>query len=100
MSAEDESPGSVTGLLLRWRGGDEQALAMLMPSVYDELLRLARIQMRGERFSARARVLTDSEKDEVWDKFRKLIPQLNVYEKRTDRNIRVVRLSRVRSETA
>ena len=58
------------------------------------------VQMRGERFSARARVLTDSEKDKVWDDVRKEIPQLNVYEKRTDRNIRVFRLSRVGSETA
>ncbi len=54
------------------------------------------IQMRGERFSARARVLTDAEKDEVWAEIRQAIPQLNVYEKRTDRNIRVFRLSRER----
>ena len=31
----------------------------------------------------------------VWDGIRKLIPQMNVYVKRTDRNIRVFRLSRV-----
>jgi deazaflavin-dependent oxidoreductase (nitroreductase family) len=54
------------------------------------------VQLRGERFAARARVLSDAEKTEVWDDIRRAIPQMNVYEKRTDRNIRVFRLSRVR----
>lgn len=52
------------------------------------------LQLTGERFKARARRLTDAEKDEVWDEMREAIPQLYVYEKRTDRNIRVFRLSR------
>jgi deazaflavin-dependent oxidoreductase (nitroreductase family) len=52
-------------------------------------------QLPGERFTARASVLTDAEKDEVWDEVKKAIPQMNVYEERTDRNIRVFRLSRV-----
>ena len=55
------------------------------------------VQMRGERFDARARVLTDSEKEEVWSEIRAAIPQISVYEQRTDRNIRVFRLSRVAS---
>ena len=55
------------------------------------------IQMRGERFTARARVLTDAEKQKVWDDIRRAIPQMRVYETRTDRNIRVYRLSRVDS---
>ncbi len=52
------------------------------------------IQMRGERFAARAELLTDPEKEAVWADVRQAIPQMNVYEKRTDRNIRVFRLSR------
>ena len=40
---------TITRLLLRWRAGDEHALDDLMPRVYEELRRLARIQMRGER---------------------------------------------------
>jgi deazaflavin-dependent oxidoreductase (nitroreductase family) len=52
------------------------------------------VQARGERFAARARVLSDSEKQEVWGEVRQAIPQMNVYERRTDRNIRVYRLSR------
>jgi deazaflavin-dependent oxidoreductase (nitroreductase family) len=53
------------------------------------------IQARGERFKAHASALSDSEKDEVWGDVRQAIPQMNVYEKRTDRNIRVFRLRRV-----
>ena len=54
------------------------------------------IQIRGERFAAQAQALTDSEKQAVWDDVRRAIPQMNVYEKRTDRNIRVYRLRRGR----
>jgi deazaflavin-dependent oxidoreductase (nitroreductase family) len=54
------------------------------------------IQMPGERFTARARPLSDAEKEAVWDDVRRAIPQVGVYEKRTDRNIRVFRLSRSR----
>ena len=39
----------VTQLLLAWRGGDDAALNKLVPLVYDELRRLARLYMRGER---------------------------------------------------
>jgi RNA polymerase sigma-70 factor (ECF subfamily) len=42
------SPGSVTGLLLSWRAGDEKALARLTPLVHQELQRIARRCMRGE----------------------------------------------------
>ena len=39
----------VTGLLLAWRTGDDDALARLTPLVYDELHRLAHRYMRGEQ---------------------------------------------------
>jgi RNA polymerase sigma factor (TIGR02999 family) len=39
----------VTSLLVAWGRGDESALARLMPLVHQELHRLARRQMRGER---------------------------------------------------
>ena len=55
------------------------------------------VQTRGERFVARAQVLSDSEKDSIWADVRQAIPQMNVYENRTDRNIRVFRLSRLGS---
>ena len=34
-------PDSITGLLLKWSGGDPAALEKLMPLVYNELRRLA-----------------------------------------------------------
>jgi RNA polymerase sigma factor (TIGR02999 family) len=43
--------GEVTQLLLRWRGGDEAALAALLPLVYEELRSLARRHLRHERGS-------------------------------------------------
>jgi RNA polymerase sigma factor (TIGR02999 family) len=49
MKPDDATEAPVTGLLLRWREGDEQALEELMPLVYEELRRLARLKMRGER---------------------------------------------------
>ena len=39
----------ITQLLLAWNGGDEQALARLMPLVQEELHRLAHRYMAGER---------------------------------------------------
>jgi RNA polymerase sigma factor (TIGR02999 family) len=39
----------VTQLLLAWRSGDQEAFDRLMPLVYDELRRLARLQLRRER---------------------------------------------------
>lgn len=43
------SPKSITELLIEWREGDVTALDRLMPLVYEELRRLARHYMRGER---------------------------------------------------
>jgi deazaflavin-dependent oxidoreductase (nitroreductase family) len=56
------------------------------------------VQMRGERFRARAEPLSDAEKRAVWGEVRRAIPQMKVYEARTARNIRVVRLVRLRGE--
>lgn len=49
--SETRAGGDVTKLLLKWRGGDEAALALLLPLVYDELRALARRHLRGERSS-------------------------------------------------
>ena len=53
------------------------------------------VQMPGERFRARAELLTDEEKRALWDDVRRLIPQMKVYEERTARNIRMFRLRRL-----
>jgi RNA polymerase sigma factor (TIGR02999 family) len=41
--------GEVTDLLQRWEKGDENALATLMPLVYEELRRLAHRHLKSER---------------------------------------------------
>ena len=43
------SPGHVTRLFARWRDGNEDAAAELLPRVYDELRRLASGYLRRER---------------------------------------------------
>lgn len=48
-TARDRSRLHVTELLLAWGNGDRSALDELMPLVHQELRRLARSQMRGER---------------------------------------------------
>jgi len=42
-------PNEITPLLLRWSQGDEVALSLLLPVVYQELHRLAQIYLRRER---------------------------------------------------
>ncbi len=43
-----EGPNGVTSLLVRWSQGDHSALEQLTPIIYDDLLRLARAQLRRE----------------------------------------------------
>ena len=42
-------PNAITPLLLRWSQGDEVALSLLLPIVYQELHRLAQSYLRRER---------------------------------------------------
>jgi RNA polymerase sigma factor (TIGR02999 family) len=46
-----DPPGepNVTALLVEWRGGNEAALAQLIPVVYEELRRVASARLRSER---------------------------------------------------
>lgn len=53
------------------------------------------VQVRGERFTARASVLDDGEKQTLWPAIKETIPQMAIYENRTSRNIRVFRLRRI-----
>jgi len=45
----DVSNHDVTALLIEWRGGDAGAMERLLPLVHDELRRLAKRHMAGER---------------------------------------------------
>lgn len=51
------------------------------------------LQLRGRRVRATAQVLDDEEKARCWEAIKRTIPQMSVYERRTDRNIRVFRLT-------
>ncbi len=42
-------PADITLLLQEWRNGDRKALDALVPLVYEELRRVARLQLRNER---------------------------------------------------
>jgi len=45
----ESSTQSVSSLLFKWRGGDEDALRDLLPLVYNELRRLAHYYIQGQR---------------------------------------------------
>jgi len=47
VSADSSHP--VSELLMRWRGGDQEALHALLPQVYDELRRIAHHHLQAER---------------------------------------------------
>ena len=53
-----------------------------------------RVQAAGERYSAVAEPVPDTQKDRLWGDLRVAIPQMKVYESRTSRNIRIFRLRR------
>jgi RNA polymerase sigma factor (TIGR02999 family) len=46
---DSTSPGDVTELIVQARKGDDRALKRLLPTVYDELRRMARQHLRRER---------------------------------------------------
>jgi len=48
MGAANRDTQTITRLLLEWRGGSAEAFETLVPLVYDELRRLARLQMRDQ----------------------------------------------------
>lgn len=52
------------------------------------------VQIEGERFAARARRLSEAEKGAVWAEVKRTIPQIEVYETRTDRDIRLYEITR------
>lgn len=53
----------------------------------------ASVRLPGRELRVTATVLSDKEKAAVWDRIRRTIPQMATYEQRTDRNIRVFRLT-------
>jgi deazaflavin-dependent oxidoreductase (nitroreductase family) len=56
----------------------------------------ASVQLRGRTVEVEAVVLSDDEKRTSWPRIKQSIPQMATYERRTDRNIRVFRLTPTR----
>lgn len=54
------------------------------------------VQVKGDRFRARARTATDDEKPEMWRTMARTWPDYDNYQKKTDRQIPVVVLERVK----
>jgi deazaflavin-dependent oxidoreductase (nitroreductase family) len=74
------------------KGGAPEA-----PAWYSNLVEqpAVQVQVRGDRFGARARTATAEEKPELWEMMAEIWPQYNQYQGKTDREIPVVVLERV-----
>ena len=55
-----------------------------------------KVQLTGQRYNAVAKKLTEDEKKAVWHTIKESIPQIRVYESRTDRDICVFRLCKLK----
>lgn len=53
------------------------------------------VQVKGDRYTARARVATPEEKPEMWRQMAEVWPDYDTYQTKTDREIPVVVLERV-----
>ena len=53
------------------------------------------VQVKGERFRARARTATPEERPELWGRMAEIWPQYEDYQRKTDREIPVVVLERL-----
>ncbi|MFD7900202.1 nitroreductase family deazaflavin-dependent oxidoreductase [Streptomyces sp. NPDC059743] len=79
-------------LLVASKGGaDEHPLWFLNLEANPDV----RLRVGAERFAARAETLSPEEKARVWPGLVELFPQYDEYQKKTDRDIPVVRLTRV-----
>ena len=52
------------------------------------------VQVRGDRFSAKARTATSDERPELWQEMASIWPSYNDYQRKTDREIPLVVLER------
>ena len=72
-------------------GADEQPAWYLNLVAHPDV----RVQVQGDKFTARARTATPEEKPEMWRVMAEAWPAYNDYQKKTDRQIPVVVLERV-----
>ena len=55
----------------------------------------AEVQIKGEKFSARARDAEGAERDRLWEQMNRMWPHYDEYQTKTDRQIPVVVLERI-----
>ena len=78
-------------LVVASKGGDDAPPAWFVNLQADPDVE---VQIKGERFRARARVATPAEKPETWAKMAEVWPDYDEYQKKTSREIPVVVLER------
>jgi len=78
-------------LVVASKGGDDEPPAWFLNLSEDPEVG---VQIKGDRFTARARTATPEEKPEMWRKMAATWPDYDEYQKRTDREIPVVVLER------
>jgi deazaflavin-dependent oxidoreductase (nitroreductase family) len=79
-------------LVVASKGGSRRPPAWYLNLVADPEVE---VQVKGERFKARARDATPEEKPEMWKTMTKQWPSYDDYQKRTERQIPVVVLERI-----
>jgi deazaflavin-dependent oxidoreductase (nitroreductase family) len=78
-------------LVVASKGGADEPTAWFLNLEEDPAVE---VQVKGDRFSARARTATPDEKPEMWSKMTAAWPQYDEYQQKTDREIPVVVLER------
>jgi deazaflavin-dependent oxidoreductase (nitroreductase family) len=78
-------------LIVASKGGADEPPAWFLNLQADPT---AHVQVKADKFTAKARVATDEEQPEMWEKMAATWPQYNEYQEKTDRPIPVVVLER------
>ncbi|MFD5898896.1 MULTISPECIES: nitroreductase family deazaflavin-dependent oxidoreductase [unclassified Streptomyces] len=79
-------------LIVASKGGDDSPPLWYLNIQADPEVR---VQVKGDRFTARARTATPEEKPEMWRRMAEVWPAYDEYQTKTDREIPVVVLERV-----
>ncbi|MEU0523325.1 nitroreductase family deazaflavin-dependent oxidoreductase [Streptomyces niveus] len=79
-------------LIVASKGGDDSPPLWYLNIQADPEVR---VQVKGDRFTARARTATPQEKPEMWRRMAEVWPAYDEYQTKTDREIPVVVLERV-----
>jgi deazaflavin-dependent oxidoreductase (nitroreductase family) len=79
-------------LVIASKGGADEPPAWLLNLQAQPTVQ---VQIKGEKFTARARTATSEEKPDMWRTMTEVWPDYDEYQKKTDREIPVVVLERV-----